>query len=115
MGTVLGCTHFVSEGPESQHIFAIDTCEACGKEAEASNAITLCESVAKALSYGLKERQARLDELYYSDELDKVTCLACHQEAEEEAGRFLGLRSDYERSDYEDRMEERRQMGLSDF
>jgi len=44
-----------------------------------------------------------------------VTCLACHQEAEEEAGRFLGLRSDYERSDYEDRMEERRQMGLSDF
>jgi hypothetical protein len=82
----------VSEGPESQHIFAIDTCEACGKEAEASNAVTLCESVAKAKALGLTELEARLDELYYSDELDKVTCLECHQEAERKAERFSGLR-----------------------
>lgn len=77
-------THFIVEGPRKAHAFSVETCDQCGKQVEAANAVTLGEPRQRLLSLGMIEVQEadRLDEMGYCDALNGCACPDCFVEGE---------------------------------
>ncbi len=73
-------THFFVEGPKKAHAFSIETCDKCGCQVEAANAITYGETRERLLSLGMVEVQPadRLEESGYCDALEMVVCPGCY-------------------------------------
>ena len=57
--------------------FDVETCETCGCQAQAANAINLHEPRERLLSLGLVELPALLPEQFYDEETEQCKCEDC--------------------------------------
>jgi hypothetical protein len=71
-------THFVVEDRTHVHAFDIETCDSCGCQAEAANAVGIRTTAAQMRMLGSKELTERLPELGYCDALGMAVCPACY-------------------------------------
>jgi len=80
MAGIMGYTHYMNNGENSNYSFELDTCETCGGDIQAPNGVTICEPESKMASLGLKKWEGEFPaDSYYDEATDKGICDNCLQ------------------------------------
>ena len=72
-----GYTHYYTRGENNHHAFELDTCETCGGDIQAPNAISIHEPESKLIALGLKKVEFHPAETFYNEDTDMCACENC--------------------------------------